>query len=290
MRCPPTGRAGLDRVWAPMSSMDGPQPGEGGSALISGSAPDDGDPVPADGADTGVARAVGAPDAGAVGAFEAGAELPPLALLLAVQTRDLAAEQLAYRRRELPERAELVALDRTGAGLRERLAELQYQRDELGAGQQRLDHQVDLLSARMVAIEARLNSGAAASFRDQEAMANEMSSLGRQRRALEDQELEVMEALEPVDAELSALGAELASDDEARAVAVSALAAAEAVLDDELAAVAAERESLAAGLPADLAAIYERLRAKLGGVGAAHLVDGACSGCHLRLPARPNVT
>lgn len=255
--------------------MDGPQPGDGGSALISGPAPDAGDSVQASGA-----------EAGAVGAADAGAELSPLALLLAVQARDLAAEQLAYRRRELPERSELAALDRTGAGLRARLDELQSQRDELGAGQERLDHQVDLLSSRMAAIEARLNSGAAASFRDQEAMANETASLGRQRRALEDQELEIMEVLEPIDAELSALGAQLASDDEARAVAVSALAAAEAVLDDELAAVTAERKSLAGGLPPDLAAIYERLRAKLGGVGAAHLVDGACSGCHLRLPAR----
>ena len=42
---------------------------------------------------------------------------------------------------------------------------------------------------------------------------------------------------------------------------------------------------LAARVAPELAASYERLRAKLGGIGAAHLVGGACSGCHLQLPA-----
>lgn len=221
-----------------------------------------------------------------IGGAEAGAQLAPLSLLLAVQARDLAAEQLAYRRRELPERAELSALERGSAALRKRLADIQSQHDELGAAQEGLDHQVDMLTSRMAAIESRLSSGAAASFRDQEAMANETESLARQRRSLEDQELEIMEALEPIEAELSTLHAQLTSGEEARLTAAAALSSSEAVLDEELAAVAGERDSLAAGLPADLAAIYERLRAKLGGVGAAQLVDGACSGCHLKLPAR----
>jgi predicted nucleic acid-binding Zn-ribbon protein len=255
--------------------------------VTSSSTPEAGNPAAVGAA--GVPPAVGSSDpAGAAGCSGggAGAQLSPLALLLAVQARDLAAEQLAYRRRELPGRAELAALDRRGAALRARLAEIQSQHDELGAAQERLDHQVDMLTSRMAAIESRLSSGAAGSFRDQEAMANETVSLGRQRRSLEDQELEIMEALEPIDAELSTLHAQLTADEEARAAVVSALSASEAVLDQELAAVAAERDSLAAGLPADLAAIYERLRVKLGGVGAAQLVDGACSGCHLKLPAR----
>ena len=41
----------------------------------------------------------------------------------------------------------------------------------------------------------------------------------------------------------------------------------------------------AAGLPADLAERYERLRSHLGGVGAARLVGDRCDGCHLTLPS-----
>jgi predicted nucleic acid-binding Zn-ribbon protein len=256
-----------------MSSTDGLHYGEGGSALVSGPA------------DAGATIVPGATPAG-MSATEADGQPSPLALLLAVQALDLAADQLSYRRRELPERAELARLDSTLAGLLGRLAELQAQHDEMAANQERLDHQVDMLTSRMAAIEARLNSGGAASFRDQEAMANESASLARQRRLLEDQELEIMEALEPVDAELAAVRTQLDAEEEARSVATAALEASEVALDGERSVVAAERQSLAAGLPPDLAAVYERLRAKLGGVGAAKLVDGTCSGCHLKLPAR----
>ena len=41
----------------------------------------------------------------------------------------------------------------------------------------------------------------------------------------------------------------------------------------------------AATVPADLLARYERLRTTLAGTGAARLVGGSCSGCHLTLPA-----
>ena len=52
-----------------------------------------------------------------------------------------------------------------------------------------------------------------------------------------------------------------------------------------LAAELAAREAAAADVPADLAALYEQLRARLDGVAAAPLVNGRCGGCHLALPA-----
>ena len=60
---------------------------------------------------------------------------------------------------------------------------------------------------------------------------------------------------------------------------------AEKAIDDEVAAIQVTRDETAGRVPAELAASYERLRAKLGGIGAARLVAGACSGCHLQLPA-----
>src|SRR5207237_1182931 len=57
-------------------------------------------------------------------------------------------------------------------------------------------------------------------------------------------------------------------------------------LEDELAAEEeAAREKSAAALPPQLLNLYESLRKKLGGVGAARLEAGACGGCHMRLPA-----
>jgi predicted nucleic acid-binding Zn-ribbon protein len=43
------------------------------------------------------------------------------------------------------------------------------------------------------------------------------------------------------------------------------------------------RAERAADLPTDLAERYERLRARLDGVGAAKLVGDRCDGCHLNL-------
>jgi predicted nucleic acid-binding Zn-ribbon protein len=60
---------------------------------------------------------------------------------------------------------------------------------------------------------------------------------------------------------------------------------AEAGLDGELARRAREREQTAGSVPVDLQSVYDRLRARLGGVAVARLVGNHCDGCHLTLPA-----
>jgi uncharacterized protein len=57
------------------------------------------------------------------------------------------------------------------------------------------------------------------------------------------------------------------------------------VVDAELVARRQERETTSAAVPAELLDTYERLREKLGGIGAARLVGSSCTGCHLTLPA-----
>ncbi|HMC51585.1 MAG TPA: C4-type zinc ribbon domain-containing protein, partial [Acidimicrobiales bacterium] len=59
----------------------------------------------------------------------------------------------------------------------------------------------------------------------------------------------------------------------------------EASIDAEVATEREARAALAAALPADLSAQYDRLRGRLGGIGAARLANGACTGCHLTLSA-----
>jgi hypothetical protein len=116
-------------------------------------------------------------------------------------------------------------------------------------------------------------------------MGEEASSLARQRQEIEDQELEVMEALEPLDEELAVLKAGASAAAEELVLARGQLEIAEGAIDDEVAIIRAARDERAARVAPELAASYERLRAKLGGIGAAHLVGGACSGCHLHVPA-----
>jgi hypothetical protein len=65
----------------------------------------------------------------------------------------------------------------------------------------------------------------------------------------------------------------------------AAVAEAQAGVDRELSDEVAAREVAAADIPAELATLYEQLRAHLGGIAAAPLVNGRCGGCHLALPA-----
>lgn len=212
-----------------------------------------------------------------------GSPRKPLALLLEVQEHDLAIDQLTYRRRELDERKTLAELDGRVGMLRERQSGVRARFESLSARQAEIEAQVEALTERIGVIEGRLRESG--DYRGIQAMSAETESLARHRRQLEDGELEVMEELEPVEQERAALEGELEALATEHERVAAALAEAETLVDAELATVRNERATLAAGLPADLAATYERLRSRLGGIGAARLVDGTCGGCHLKLPS-----
>jgi len=216
---------------------------------------------------------------------ESPAAASQLSLLLELQEADLSLDRLAYRRRELPERAAVIELKARLAELSARARETEEQRDKLATQLQSLEQRSEAVGARVGTIEQRLRSGRAGSYRDEQAMGDEASSLSRQRRELEDQELEVMEALEPLDEELSGLNASAASTREEIILSSEQLAIAEAAIDAEAVVIRAGRDELAVRVAPELTASYETLRAKLGGIGAAHVVGGTCSGCHLRVPA-----
>jgi len=121
--------------------------------------------------------------------------------------------------------------------------------------------------------------------RELQAMDDEVRHLARHISELEDREIEVMEALEPVDKELSNIEEERVTLDADASALREKVAIAEADIDVDIAAQQAERDGAAAGVPQDLISRYEQLRKRLGGTGAARLVGNSCSGCHLTLPS-----
>src|SRR5437879_1972379 len=209
----------------------------------------------------------------------------PLETMLAVQEHDLAVDRLVHRRETLPERAELAAIESENATLEIRLTEVGGRRDELERRQTRLEEEVAAVERRIAEVDRRLYSGEVSASRELQAMAAEVDGLKRRRSDLEDQELAVMEEREPVDAEVSELEAQRTVLAERAEQMLAAIAKAEAVIDAEVATERRARAELAGAIPAELAAQYDRLRARLGGIGAARLVNGACTGCHLALAA-----
>ena len=208
-----------------------------------------------------------------------------LEVLLEVQAHDTATDQLQHRRATLSERAELEEL------LRERAAgkaELKRISGELSAAEsQRTELEADVAEAdaRISSIEGRMFGGTVTSSKELESMAAEVDSLKARRSGLEDQALEAMEAAEAVRAELDREKQHDATRTAAITEAQSRLAVSEAEVDSLIGAEQATRAELAATLAPELLASYERIRTKLGGIGAARLEGDRCTGCHLSLPS-----
>ena len=206
--------------------------------------------------------------------------------LLEVQDHDTSADQLHHRRAHLPERVELTATTAEIIRLRAELGAVRAQLDEVLGRQSRLETKITAADQRIVEMEGRLYTGQVVATRDILALSAEIESLKKRRSSLEDEELATMEEEEPLAAEVARLEGRLAAlagdADRLRGV----IADAEVEIDAEIASVADARAAAAARVPADLLATYEKLRANLGGVGAARLVGSSCSGCHLMLPAQ----
>ncbi|MDF1604181.1 C4-type zinc ribbon domain-containing protein [Nocardioides sp. YIM 152315] len=128
-----------------------------------------------------------------------------------------------------------------------------------------------------------MDQGLVTNPKDLERMQHELVSLERRISSLEDDELEVMEKLEEAQRELDQLQQLVAETDERLRVVGATRDEKLAAIDARLQQVQADRGPAADGLPADLIALYDRLREQKGGVGAAALRARACGGCRLTL-------
>jgi predicted nucleic acid-binding Zn-ribbon protein len=210
---------------------------------------------------------------------------PQLAALLAVQDIDTARDQVRHRRRHHPARAELAELEAAEVAARPRRAAAEAARDEAAGRQAALEAELAATERRSAQVSKRLYGGEVSASRELQALAADIEALKRRASDLEDAVLEVLDEREPLDAAVDALDAAAAARQARRAAATEQLAAAEADLDAELADLDRRRSAAAEVVPADLLATYDRIRAHLGGVGAAPLVGNHCGGCHLVLPA-----
>ncbi len=128
-----------------------------------------------------------------------------------------------------------------------------------------------------------MDQGLVTNPKDLEHLSHELVSLDRRISELEDIELEVMEQLETAQAELTSLRDQLATIDEKGKGVQTARDQKVASVESESATVTSDRTTLASGIPADLLALYDKLRASKGGVGAAALRQRRCGGCGLEL-------
>lgn len=201
--------------------------------------------------------------------------------LLELQAHDSAVDRLNHRRESLPEHARLAELAVNLGAIDQLTAERQGELATLSREQARLEDEVEMVRRKALSEEARAISGRVTSPKELTAIQEEVAALQRRQSALEDDLLERMERRETLDAELAELAGRREGLSSEQAEVVKARDAALAEIDRELEAQRAARAALAPRIDPQLLTLYEQLRARLGGVGAAALVGNTCQGCRV---------
>ncbi|MEU3144468.1 MULTISPECIES: zinc ribbon domain-containing protein [unclassified Streptomyces] len=203
--------------------------------------------------------------------------------LLDVQDFDVRLQQLAHKRKSLPEHAEIESLTRDLAQLRDLHVAAQTEESDCAREQTKAEQDVDQVRQRAARDQKRLDSGAVSSPRDLENLQREIASLAKRQGDLEDIVLEVMERRESAQERVGELSERVTSVQSRIDDATARRDAACAEIDGEAATVTKERAVVAGSVPADLLKLYEKLREQQGGIGAAKLYARSCQGCRQEL-------
>ena len=208
----------------------------------------------------------------------------PQSQLRLLELADLDAElaRLDHRRRNMPEAVELARLEARAGDLKDALVVTETELGDLTREQTRAERDVDQVRTRIDRDRARLDAGQVSAARELATLQSEIESLRRRQGDLEEIVLELMERREELvsrqdelSAERDRLGVEIAEVTARRDAAAKEIHEQTTVASDQ-------RSGVAADVPPDLLALYERIRDSRG-VGAAALRVGRCEGCHLTL-------
>ncbi|HHW49860.1 MAG TPA: hypothetical protein GX406_00065 [Pseudoclavibacter sp.] len=202
-------------------------------------------------------------------------------VLLQLQKLDSERGEVDRLLREEPEKAELTALSESFAHAGEALRVAVGALEDVQSALSRIEQDVHVVTARQAQDRTRLDQ--TSSPKEAHSLSAELETLGRRLDALEESQLELMEEEERRRAALDTIRAEReeirdrgrALQDEARQRVAERSARRDALT--------AEREKLAEAVPADVLALYDRVRSRGFGIGAARLVNKVCGGCAIQL-------
>lgn len=205
------------------------------------------------------------------------------ALLLDLQAVDLDIDRNRHRLVRLPERDRVTALAAKLAELNDERVILDTEITDLRREVARADADVSSVRARSDRDRALLEAGGGAASKHLADLEHELQTLARRQAELEDAELELMESLEGAEARLTGIQEQLAHTDAELQQATAAQDDALAVIEAEHRELLASRGELADQIPADLLALYDRIRSDGTPVAAAVVRGGRCEACQMQL-------
>jgi predicted nucleic acid-binding Zn-ribbon protein len=203
--------------------------------------------------------------------------------LIELQAYDSAIDRLTHRRATLPEIVRLAEIGETLAAIEQLTAERQGSLVTIQRKQAGPEDDIDKISTKVRLEEARALSGNVTSPKELTAIEQEVTSLRRRREMLEDELLELMEERETLEADLAELATRYEGFSSELTEVTKARDASLAQIDRELDAERTAREPVAARVGEQLRSLYDQIRAKQGGVGAAALVGSTCQGCRVSI-------
>lgn len=203
------------------------------------------------------------------------------AALWDLQQLDTALDQVRRRLTKLPEAAALADAESRLAEHRAAAAAAAKQLSDAEATIETIEHEAEALTSKRKRLEQQLKI--VTETRQADALNHEIETLNAHGDELDDRELEAMDQQALAEQRL----AELATDEDAvvamRESAAAQLAVAKGTGADEEAELTAKHDAARAALSGEEVAVYDRQRARHGGIGIAKLHGLRCDGCHLDL-------
>lgn len=208
----------------------------------------------------------------------------PQIQLRLLELADLDAElsRLTHRRASLPEIASLAQLQARAAQLRDSIVVAETALSDLGREETRAERDVDQVRTRIDKDQARLDTGQVGAARELASLQSEIESLHKRQGDLEEVVLDLMERHEGLETQRGTLVAESDSLRRESDLVTARRDVAFGEIDSAADTALSKRAEVAADIPADLMALYDKIRAS-SGVGAAMLRGGRCGGCHVSL-------
>jgi len=205
--------------------------------------------------------------------------------LLDLQSVDTTLAQLHHRRQTLPQHGAIAKLRTERVAVASDLVAAETRISDLELEQAKAEADLEPVRERLSRNQVRITNGAIADPKALSSMLEEVNHLKKRIGDLEDAELDVMEQLETALASQETLRARAARVDANLSEAIADRDRQLAALEAEMGGLHQQRAEIAPLIPADLLALYDKIRASHAGVGAAELRARRCTGCQLEVNA-----
>lgn len=208
-----------------------------------------------------------------------------LEALLEVQKLDNTLDQLRYKHEHLPQRTAIAETTAELASLNASAAESERARDDLRRRERDLENQAADLNEKAQDLDGKLYGGAVTSPKEATAMTDEIAGLRARASDLDDQALELMVEIEPLDESLVEVEAARGALEAKIAALQDELAANEAELDGEIESTEGERAAAAEPIDDALLEQYRKLRITYGPRAVVEFDAGKGGGCPVAMSA-----